>query len=111
MAPIRLEIHHINVRGGDATAIIVKDNGAIVYSVLIDAGAEGSGVGILTEYLQKFIFPTTPLSTSSTSSTSSSSASSSSATPPAAAFAFDLIVASHYHNDHMDGFRKAGIRF
>ena len=67
MADISLEIHHLDVRGGDATAIIVKQHHADhnmdseepeeteteLYRVLIDAGAEGSGSGALKYYLKR----------------------------------------------------------
>ncbi len=80
-----LEIHHIDVGGGDATAITVKDNmGNITAKVLIDAGAEGSGSESLENYITNCLEPTIP---------------------------FDYIIASHYHNDHMDGFRQRKIQF
>ncbi len=42
MSDIGLEIHHLDVRGGDATVILVKDleKKTTLYSVLLDAGAE-----------------------------------------------------------------------
>ncbi|MCH8619359.1 hypothetical protein [Undibacterium sp. TS12] len=88
MSDISLEIHHLDVRGGDATAIIVKDHvsdaeGKVVYRVLIDAGAEGSGSSALKHYLEKYFAGTH----------------------------FDLIVATHYHQDHIQGFFEAGIQF
>lgn len=80
-----LEIHHIDVGGGDATAIIVKDraDGTMKSKVLIDAGAEGSGSQSLKSYMQKYLGDAP----------------------------FDYIIASHYHNDHIDGFRQCGVTF
>ena len=96
MADISLEIHHLDVRGGDATAIIVKQHHADhnmdteepeeteteLYRVLIDAGAEGSGSGALKYYLQTHLKGP-----------------------------FDLVVATHYHQDHIQGFSQAKIKF
>ena len=87
MSDISLEIHHLDVRGGDSTAIIVKDmtqeaGGKTIYRVLIDAGAEGKGSAALKSYLTTYL--------------------------PGA---FDLIVATHYHQDHIQGFSQAAIEF
>ena len=89
MSDISLEIHHLDVRGGDATAIIVRDmeqevetGGKQIYRVLIDAGAEKDGSSALKFYLEKYL--------------------------PGV---FDLIVATHFHQDHIEGFFDANIRF
>lgn len=93
MADLSLEIHHLDVRGGDATAVIVKEHGDTdmatgkeeikeVYRMLIDAGAETGGSAALQLYLETYL--------------------------PGP---FDLIVATHYHQDHIQGFPQAGITY
>jgi hypothetical protein len=82
MSDISLEIHHLDVHGGDATAIIVKKDGTDLYRVLIDAGAEGEGSGALKFYLESYL--------------------------PGD---FDLVIATHYHRDHILGFAEANIVF
>lgn len=59
MADLGLEIYHLDVSGGDATAILVKDleqetetGGKTTYAVLIDAGAENHGSAYLKTYLK-----------------------------------------------------------
>jgi beta-lactamase superfamily II metal-dependent hydrolase len=76
---LTLEIHHVDVKGGDATLILVKDkaSGDVGAAALIDAGGEGRGSLRLKKYLENQLGDR-PL---------------------------DYLVASHYHNDHMDGFR------
>jgi hypothetical protein len=89
MSDISLEIHHLDVRGGDATAVIVKDlaqetatGGKTLYRMLIDAGAEGKGSAALKSYLETYL--------------------------PGE---FDCIVATHFHQDHIQGFPNASIKF
>jgi hypothetical protein len=82
-----LEIHHIDVGGGEATAIAVKSSDEkIVSRVLIDAGAEGSGAQSLSTYVQKYlqVDDKNP---------------------------FDYIIVSHYHNDHIDGIWQCQMPF
>jgi hypothetical protein len=80
-----LEIHHIDVAGGDATAILVRDeNEKILSKVLIDAGAAGGGSQSLTAYITAYLEPATP---------------------------FDYIISSHYHDDHIKGFYQSKISF
>jgi beta-lactamase superfamily II metal-dependent hydrolase len=76
---LTLEIHHVDVKGGDATLILLKDrvSGDLGVAALIDAGGEGRGSLRLKKYLESQLADR-PL---------------------------DYVVASHYHNDHMDGFR------
>ncbi|GHO90557.1 hypothetical protein KSF_006050 [Reticulibacter mediterranei] len=82
-----LEIHHIDVGGGEATAIVVRDSSEkIVSRVLIDAGAEGGGSESLKKYIKQYL-------------------------QVDAANPFDYIIASHYHNDHIDGFWQCKIPF
>jgi hypothetical protein len=83
MADGALEIHHIDIAGGDATAILVKDDAnKITSKVLIDAGAAGGGSQSLKSYITAYLEPATP---------------------------FDLIIASHYHDDHIKGFYESEI--
>jgi hypothetical protein len=89
MADLSLEIHHLDVQGGDSTAIIVKDleqekdkGGKIIYSMLIDAGAERKGGVFLKAHLKENKMES-----------------------------FDCIVATHYHQDHILGFKQADIKF
>jgi beta-lactamase superfamily II metal-dependent hydrolase len=89
MADRGLEIYHLDVVGGDATAILVKDlakeketGGETIYSMLIDAGSEGSGSAYLKTYLKAHKMGP-----------------------------FDCIVATHYHQDHINGFQPADIKF
>lgn len=85
MSDLCLEIHHLDVRGGDATAIIVKDleqDGKELYRLLIDAGAEHSGSAALKAYLEAYL--------------------------PGE---FDCIIATHYHEDHIQGFSAANVKF
>jgi hypothetical protein len=82
-----LEIHHIDVGGGDATAIVVKSSDEkIVSRVLIDAGAEGGGAQSLSTYVGKYlqVDDKNP---------------------------FDYVIVSHYHNDHIDGIWQCKIPF
>lgn len=83
---VRLEIHHIAIAGGDATAILLKDTGnsKITRKVLIDAGGElaSNSFDPLASYLSKFMDIKEP---------------------------FDLIVTSHYHSDHFAGFAECNI--
>lgn len=86
-----LEIHHIDVGGGDATAIVVKDSdGKFISKVLIDAGAEGAGYTRLETYVTKYLKDKEPDKTT---------------------VDFDYIIASHYHNDHFDGFSSCKFSF
>jgi hypothetical protein len=89
MSDLSLEIYHLDVHGGDSTAIIVRDlgqesekGGKIISSTLIDAGAEGKGSVYLKAYLQKYL-----------------------------TLSFDCIIATHYHQDHIQGFKQADIKF
>jgi beta-lactamase superfamily II metal-dependent hydrolase len=90
MADISLEIHHLDVHGGDATVILVKDleqdrdaGGKVICSVLIDAGAEQQGSAYLEAYLKSHLRTN-----------------------------FDYMIATHYHEDHIDGLSKENsIRF
>lgn len=83
---LSLEIHHLDTHGGDATAIIVKELGEMELTlcrVLIDAGAEGSGSACLAPYLMAHL----------------------------GGLDFDCIIATHYHKDHIEGFKQAGVTF
>jgi hypothetical protein len=89
MSDLSLEIYHLDVHGGDSTAIIVKDlgqepdkGGKTIYSMLIDAGSEGKGSAYLKAYLEKYL-----------------------------TLSFDCIIATHYHQDHIQGFKQAEIKF
>src|ERR1044072_3723155 len=85
MSDIGLEIRHLDVHGGDASVIIVKDmaKDERLYTVLIDAGAEGSGSVYLEEYLKEHKLTN-----------------------------FDCMIATHYHADHIDGLSvDSSIRF
>lgn len=85
MSDISLEIHHLDVKGGDATVILVKDleNKKTLYSVLLDAGAEQNGSAFMQAYLK------THLQTR-----------------------FDCMIATHYHDDHINGLsKKNSLRF
>ena len=84
MADLSLEIRHLDVSGGDSTAILVKDLGknTTICSMLIDAGAEAHGSSYLKKYLEAHKLGP-----------------------------FDCIVATHYHQDHIQGFKAANIEF
>jgi hypothetical protein len=90
MSDISLEIHHLDVRGGDATAILVKDleqdtktGGKLIYSVLIDSGAESSGSDYLLTYLKSNLTEE-----------------------------FNCMIATHFHKDHIKGIsQNSPIRF
>lgn len=85
MSDLSLEIYHLDVQGGDSTAILVKDlekGRETIYSILIDAGAEGKGSAYLKTYLKKHKMES-----------------------------FDCIIATHYHQDHIQGFKSADIKF
>jgi hypothetical protein len=76
----------MDVTGGDATAIIIRDmdnKDKIIKKVLIDTGAEGSGSDWLRQYIKKYFDD----------------------------FQFDLVIASHYHQDHIRGFHLPDITF
>ncbi len=77
MADYQLEIHHIDVRGGDATLIICNEIGSTtnVYSVLVDTGSAYSGWKKLQAYMTNY-YPK---------------------------LVIDLLVISHYHDDHVKG--------
>ncbi len=80
MADYQLEIHHIDVTGGDCTLIVVKnlskENNPVVSSVLVDVGGVGSGPRKMLNYLTEFFPKIGPI---------------------------DLFIASHYHDDHIRG--------
>ena len=81
MSDWSLEIHHINVVGGDATVIALKSDPNkqdTLFKILIDGGCEGSGFKRLKAYVAKY-FDARP---------------------------FDYLVATHYHNDHISGLYK-----
>jgi len=84
MADLSLEIRHLDVSGGDSTAILVKNlaTDTTVYAMLIDAGAEAHGSAYLKKYLEAHKLGP-----------------------------FDCIVATHYHQDHIQGFKAANIEF
>lgn len=89
------EIHHINVGYGDATGIITKkynkdkDCDDVVNRILIDAGPQDTYDSKLKLYLKKYF----KLENESDPH-------------------FDLIIASHYHMDHIGGFFEGnGITF
>jgi hypothetical protein len=71
-----LEIHHIYVGHGDATVVAIKDDqsGNYLYKLLIDASTS-SGLGYLLDYFANNF----------------------------ANSDFDLVIASHYHDDHLNG--------
>jgi hypothetical protein len=79
MADYQLEIHHIDVTGGDCTLVLirelVKDENPIVFSMLVDTGGVGSGPKKLLKYLEYF----------------------------KELKEIDLFIASHYHDDHIRG--------
>src|SRR6266700_76608 len=97
---LTLEIHHINVEAGDATAIVVRDtSNKIISKVLIDAGAEGKGYSRLESYAKKYL-------TNKLVSTPTDEMPGKTTVEP-----FDYIIASHYHNDHIDGFQFCNFPF
>jgi len=88
-----LEIHHVGMSGGDSTLILVRwkddnDPAQRITRVLIDAGGETYDAGLkrLRGYLARY-------------------------TQGESAASFDLVVTSHYHADHMEGFQRLGIQF
>jgi hypothetical protein len=84
--PVQLEIHHVTVKGGDCTVIVVRDEtGAIEKSVLIDAGAESKGSFNMAAYISslKLDSPGRP--------------------GGAKTLHFDYFIATHYHSDHIAG--------
>ena len=70
--PYSLEIHHLDVGQGDATLILIKKNGKIEKSILIDCGPSGA-TGRVTEYVSGQIGKDNSL---------------------------DIFIISHLHNDH-----------
>ncbi len=73
--PWELQIHHIDVNQGDATLVIAReDPGQIVRSVLIDGGL-GNQAPVVHEYI----------------------------TNAANLAALDIMVSTHYDNDHLNG--------
>ena len=97
---LTLEIHHINVEAGDATAIVVRDtSNKIISKVLINAGAEGKGYSRLESYAKKYL-------TNKLVSTPTDEMPGKTTVEP-----FDYIIASHYHNDHIDGFQFCNFPF
>ncbi|MBB5394802.1 hypothetical protein [Mucilaginibacter sp. AK015] len=78
----QLEIHHVDVTGGDATFIVIRYGTApypVVYSILIDTGGIGNGPDKLAGYLKKY-FPDVKI---------------------------DLMITSHCHDDHVSGISVA----
>jgi len=80
-----LELHHINVMGGDCTVIVFAKDGTPLKRVIIDVGAESHGSQIMSQYLSRYIFPN------------------------GQAQRFDYFIASHYHADHVQN--MAGLSF
>lgn len=82
---ILLEIHFINISGGDAVAVVVYDldGNAAPFRMLIDAGGEGCCKARLDTYIATHW-----------------------GKPK-----FDLVVASHYHSDHISGFYTSELEF
>ncbi|QHS56819.1 hypothetical protein GWR56_15165 [Mucilaginibacter sp. 14171R-50] len=78
----QLEIHHVDVTGGDATFIVIRHGTApypVVYSILVDTGGIGNGPDKLAGYLKKY-FPDVKI---------------------------DLMITSHCHDDHVSGISVA----
>jgi hypothetical protein len=81
-----LEIHHINVGGGDCTVIVLRADPTkptTIKKILIDGGCSRGQWRSLAAYLKKY-FDNRP---------------------------FDYMIASHYHDDHITGLPYAGIKF
>ena len=74
--PWSLEIHHIDVDQGDATLILIRQNGVLQKSVLIDGGRQKAGE-IIEKYLHKQGIKGNK--------------------------SLDIIVATHYDADHIGG--------
>jgi beta-lactamase superfamily II metal-dependent hydrolase len=79
-----LELQHLDVVGGDATLILVRNSNddSLVYKMLIDAGGEGRGSAKLITYLNSL------------------------KGDKDATLTLDCIIATHYHQDHIDGFTR-----
>ncbi|HVW98203.1 MAG TPA: hypothetical protein VHA56_19700 [Mucilaginibacter sp.] len=82
MNTYQLEIHHVDVTGGDATLIVIRRHdkdenkpNPVVNCILVDTGGIGSGSEKLIGYLKKY-FPDVVI---------------------------DLMIISHYHDDHVRG--------
>jgi len=89
-----LEIHHINVVGGDATLVLVLDQvgtGAVTtkFRALIDSGAESNGPAYLKSYLESIGQATKDRPSYNGTANQCH---------------FDLIIATHLHTDHIRGF-------
>lgn len=75
-----LEIHHVFVGHGDATVILIRDKDKkVVHKTLIDASTS-SGLNRLIRYFVKFMGGSD----------------------------FDLLIPSHYHDDHLNGLGALG---
>jgi hypothetical protein len=90
MPNYQLEIHHIDVTGGDCTFIVVRNldeiNKPVIFSMLVDTGGVGSGPKKMLKYLQD-LFPEI--------------------------LTINFFIASHYHDDHIRGVgykSKDGVR-
>lgn len=94
-ANLTLEIRHLDVVGGDSTLIFIRDNDSkkILYKLLIDSGAEGSGGSVLTTYLNGVAELREDVTVNN---------------EPKRLAVLDCIIATHYHLDHIDGFTRFG---
>jgi len=86
MATYQLEIHHVDVSGGDATIILVRknipDNGSeTIFFLLVDVGGVGSGPGKLAKYIETYYGNQK----------------------------VDFFIVSHYHFDHVQGLTYVNI--
>lgn len=96
-----LELHHINVVGGDATLVVVRglDGSEVTtkFRALIDSGEEGDGANMLMSYLVELgeIDPGKPDRPDCHGT--------------AKKCYFDLIITTHMHADHIRGFPKLNL--
>ncbi|MBR9820698.1 MAG: hypothetical protein GYB51_06830 [Rhodobacteraceae bacterium] len=95
-----LELHHVNVVGGDATLVLVlkKDGDDPVQTLfrgLIDAGSEGKNWGFLRNYLAAI---------------GQDGQTRADCNNQPDKCHFDLIITTHLHTDHIRGFYKMDLR-
>lgn len=83
MADYKLELHHIDVRGGDATLIICQEigNSTNIYTILVDTGCAHDGWKKLQAYMKTYY----------------------------SALEIDLLIISHYHDDHLKGITSGNL--
>jgi len=83
MADYQLEIHHIDVRGGDATLILCRNitTDKNEYAILVDTGSEFNGWKNLKLYLEEYY----------------------------SELIINLLIVSHYHEDHYKGITQGNL--